>query len=128
MMSQVDGDIELPEAPAEFGSVMGRTAVPSLPLPTSCRAPLRDGGQVGTLVDYADAVRWGNLGNDNGGRGVFDVCMRNGAKKQNKKNNPPLMPDDTAHLFFFQISETLIPTDIPQLGVWAGTYCHGDPG
>lgn len=54
-------------------------------------------------------------------------------EKREGGKNPPPKPDDKAHItvvifFFSYFRNTLIPTNIPQLGVWAVTYCHGDPG
>ena len=48
--------------------------------------------------------------------------------RRKKEKNPSPMPDDTAHIILPKHIHTHIPTDIPRLGVSAGTYCHGDPG
>lgn len=62
---------------------------------------------------------------------TVEQCMT-GRDRVKREKNPSPMPDDTAHItviiFFLFPKHEHVPTDIPRLGVSAGTYCHGDPG
>lgn len=102
MMSQVDADIELPEAPAAFGSVTGWTAAPPGPFKPLARPRL---GTVDKSQHWPPTMtRWGNLGNNNGRRVSNDVWEK--VRKHKKTIHHWCLMVLLTFFFFFHISET----------------------
>lgn len=101
MMSQVDADIELPEAQAAFGSVTGWTAAPPVPFKPLARPHL---GTADKSQHWPTTMtRWGNLGNNNGRRGVYNDVWEKVRKHKKTIQHWCLMVLLTFFFFFFFI-------------------------